>query len=188
MCSMRTLWHLHGRSIPNEYVIACKSRKILHCILRITELLLTYLRDSLSCARKCWYPRYVGFVSCCARKVVLTSQNDFDALNHLTCVTLSRIFLLDHRFPTHVLLTFVDDVCPDQIYHHPARNFCFIMKIFHLLVLIRCPNSEQYSPCAQTPNRMQNVTLSLLGTVPVLDPEPAQVTVRVLSQKFWLCL
>ena len=137
-------------------------------------------------------PRYVDFVSCSTSKVklliVLTFQNDFDALNHVTCVIFSRI-LLDRRVPlaTNVFLTSVDDVCPNQIYHYPERDFSFI-------TLIRRPNSEKYSPCAQIPNRMQNSTLPMASChcvelfVTVFDPEPAQVTVRVVSQKFWLCL
>ena len=111
-------------------------------------------------------PRYVDFVSCRTSEVelilVLPSQNDFDALKYVACVIFSRI-LLDHRFPTNVFLTSVDDVCPNQIYHCPARNFSFIMEIIHLLVLIRCPNSGKYNPCDQIPNRMQNSTLPLLG-------------------------
>ena len=69
---------------------------------------------------------------------------------------------LDHRFPTNVFLTSVDDLCPNQIYPCPARNFSFIIEIIHLLVSIRCPNSGKYSPCAQIPNWMQNSTLPLL--------------------------
>ena len=110
-------------------------------------------------------PRNVDFVSCRTSEVqsilVLTSQNDFDALKHVTCVIFSWIFL-DHRFPTNVLLTSLNDVCPNQIYHHPARNFSFIMEIIHLLVLIRCLNSGKYSPCALIPSQMQNSTLPLL--------------------------
>ena len=123
-------------------------------------------------------PKYVGvvFSGCSTRKVelliVLTSQNDFDALHHVTCIIFSRI-LLDHRFPTNMLLTSVDDVCPNQIYHHPAWNFCFIMKIIQLLVLIRCPArlpefgeiNFNKPPCAEIPNRMQNFTWSWLGAV-----------------------
>ena len=102
-----------------------------------------------------------------------------------------------NRFCLHVngsidvFLTSVDDVCPNQIYHYPAQNFSFMMEIIHLLVLDRCLNLGKYSPCAQIPNRMQYSTLPLLGafeTVPVFDPEQAQVTVRVVTQKFWLCL
>ena len=111
-------------------------------------------------------PRYAHFVSCSTRKVelllVLPSQNDFDALNHVTCVIFSQI-LLDHRFPTNALFTSVNNVCPNQIYHHPTRSFCFIKKILDLLVLIRCPNLEKYSPCAQILNRMHNLTLPVLA-------------------------
>ena len=39
------------------------------------------------------------------------------------------------RFPTNVFLTSVDDVCPNQLCHCPARNFSFIMEIIHLLVM-----------------------------------------------------
>ena len=83
-------------------------------------------------------------------------------------------------------LTSVDDVCPNQIYHHPARKICFIMKRIHLLVLICCPNWKKYSPSVQIPNRTQNYTLPLLGAF--CEPtqfstlEPDQVTVRVVSQ------
>ena len=113
-------------------------------------------------------PRYVDFVSCRTSEVelilVITSQNDFDAfkLKYVACVIFSRI-LLDHQFPTNVLLTSVDDVCPNQIYHCPTHNFSLIMEIIHLLVLIRCRNLGKYSPCAQIPNRMQNYTFPLLG-------------------------
>ena len=172
MCSIRTLWQLQQLSIPNQYVIACISGRILHRILRRITM-----NSSWPIGEIRWVvlesiddPRYVSFVSCRTRKVelllVLTSQNDFDALDHVTCVISSRI-LLDHRFPTNVFLTSVDDVCPklapNQIYHCPARNFSFIMEIIHLLILIRCPNLENYSPCAQIPNWKQNFTLSLLG-------------------------
>ena len=192
MCSKRTLRQLQQRSIPNQYVIACKSRRILHHILRIITLNCNWLIGEIRWVELTSVddPRYVSFVSCCTRKVelllVLTSQDDFDELNNVTCVIFSLI-LLDYRFTTTVLLTSVNDVCPNQIYHHPARKFCFMMKIIHLLVLIRCPNLEKYSPCAQIPNRMQKFHLaiawSFLWTVPVFEPEPAQVTVRVVSQK-----
>ena len=111
-------------------------------------------------------PRYVDFASCSTRKVklllVLTFQNDFDALNHVTCVIFSRI-LQDHRFPRNVSLTSVDDVCPNQIYHHHARNFFIIMKIIHLLVIIRYPDWRNTAPVLKFKNQMQNFTLPLLA-------------------------
>ena len=68
-------------------------------------------------------PRYVDFVSCSTSEVelilVLPSQNDFDALKDVACVLFSGI-LLDHRFPTNVFLTSVDDVCPNQICLHES--------------------------------------------------------------------
>ena len=191
---MRTLWHLQRRYIPNQYVIACKSRRILHCILRIKALNCNWPLGEIR-----WVvlasvddPKYVAFISCSiTRKVelllVVYSQNDFDALNHVTCVIFSRISgLLDHQFPNKVLLTSVDVVCPNQIYHHPTRNFCLIIKIFHLLVLIRCPNLEKYSPVLKFLFEFRISPWSF--TTPDFDPEPAPVTVRVVSQKFWLCL
>ena len=148
---------------------------------------MTHQRDSLSCARKCWWSKICQLFCFLLHK--RSRINSFVTFSErlwcfeICCMRLFSRILLDHRFPTNVFLTSVDDVCPNQIYHCPARNFSFIMEIIHLLV--RCPHSGKYSPCAQIPNRMQNSTLPLRA-VPVFDPEPAQVTVRVVSQKFWL--
>ena len=167
MCSMRTLTTAATKySKPISHSL--KSWRIIHCILRIITLNCSWPISEIHCVVLASDddPRYADFVSCSTSEVelilVLPSQNDCDALKYVACVTFSRI-LQDHRFPTNVFLTSVDDVCPNQIYNCPARNFSFIMEIIHLLVLIRCPNSGKYSPCAQSPNRMQNSTLLLLG-------------------------
>ena len=64
---------------------------------------MTDWRDSLSCARKCWWSEIWLFYFLSHKKSRITSRINFsellDALNHVTCVIFSRI-LLDHRFPT----------------------------------------------------------------------------------------
>ena len=144
MCSMRTLGQLQRQSIQNQYVITCKSRRILHCILRIITLNCSWPIGEIRLVvlASVDYRKYVGFVSCCTIKVklllVLTSQNAFDALHHVTCVIFSRILL------SNVLLVSVDDVCIRSIII--LHGFSFI--IIYLLALIRCPNLEKYSPCS----------------------------------------
>ena len=104
--------------------------------------------------------RFIGFVSCPTSNVksllVSTSQNNFDALNHVTIVIFSKI-LVDHRFPRNVLLTYVDDVSPKL----DLFSYCAEFLFYHddnsiggiIVVLISCLNLEKYSPCAQIPTK-----------------------------------